>query len=59
MGCGETVIATQPTPEELVRLQVSMPGALLFWHIKCSKCYHQTWLAEYENEGVPPGPDLP
>lgn len=45
-GCGETVIATQPTTEELKMLQKQNPAALRFWHIKCSKCGFQTFIGE-------------
>jgi len=46
-GCGETVIATQPTPDELKMLTKQVPDALKHWHIKCSKCGKQGWVSEF------------
>lgn len=46
-GCGETIIATPPTPEELKMLTAAVPGAIRHWHIKCSKCNRQSWVSNF------------
>ncbi len=46
-GCGETVIATNPTVQELELLKYQHPHGRHFFHIKCSKCMHQCFMIDY------------
>jgi len=45
-GCGETVIASQPTEDELVSLRIRFPDSKKFWHVKCTKCGDQRFIGE-------------
>ena len=45
-SCGEVLIATPPTNDELAILKIRHPKGRAFWHIKCPVCGHQSFIID-------------